>query len=172
MAGPSDRTDEAALWRRWRSASASGAADAVEPDALRLAEYAEGRLPEAMSGTIEDWLAAHPETVSDILAARRAVRGDNPAASDTVITRAAALVAAGDAQILTFPQPAGRRASWRTAAMWSGVAASLVVTSMIGFTLGNTAYLSLASSTTPALGQELFDPPTGLFNSLDEDPNT
>ena len=172
MAGPTDRTDEGALWRRWRSAAASGAAVAIEPDAVLLAAYAEDRLPEAVSGAIEDWLAAHPEAVSDVLAARRAARGDNPAASAAVIARATALVAAGDAQILTFPEPAGRRASWRTAAMWSGVAASLVVTSMIGFTLGNSAYLSLAGGTAPALGQELFDPPTGLFNSLDEDPNT
>jgi hypothetical protein len=172
MAGPNDRTDEAALWRRWRSAAASGATPAVEPDALLLAEYAEDRLPEAMSGAIEEWLVGHPEFVADILAARRAARGNNLAASDAVIARAAALVAAGDAQILTFSQPAGRRATWRTAAMWSGMAASLVVTSMIGFTLGNSAYLSLAGGTTPALGQELFDPPTGLFNSLDEDPNT
>src|SRR6185437_8141385 len=120
MAGPDDRTDEAALWRRWRSAFASGAAHPVEPDALLLAEYAEGRLAEEASRTIEDWLAAHPETVSDILAARRAARGGNPAAADAVIARAAALVAVGDAQILTFP--AGRRASLRTAALWSGLA--------------------------------------------------
>jgi anti-sigma factor RsiW len=172
MAGPSDRTDEAALWRRWRSASAAGEAAAVEPDALLLAAYADGRLPEAASGTVEDWLAAHPEIVSDVLAARGAARGEEPAASDAVITRATTLVVAGDAQLLTFPQPAGRRASWRTAALWSGVAASLVVTSMIGFTLGSSAYLSLARSTPSALGQELFDPPTGLFNSLAEDPNT
>jgi len=172
MAGPSDRTDEAALWRRWRSASASDAAVAFEPDALLLAEYAEARLPEAMSETVEDWLAAHPEIISDVLAARRAARGGSPAVSDAVIARATALVAAGDAQILAFPSPAGRRPSLRTAALWSGLAASLVVTSMIGFSLGNSAYLSLAGSTTPALGQELFDPPTGLFNSLDEDPNT
>jgi hypothetical protein len=172
MAGPNDRTDEAALWRRWRSAAASGAAAAVEPDALLLAAYAEDRLPEAASGTIEEWLATHPETVSDILAARRAARAEGLAASDAVIAAATALVVAGDAQVLTFPPPAARRARWRAAAMWSGLAASLVVTSMIGFTLGNSAYLSLAGSTTSALGQDLFDPPTGLFNSLDEDPNT
>lgn len=171
MAGPNDRTDDAALWRRWRSAAAVGAAAAVEPDALLLAAYAEDRLPETASGTVEDWLAAHPEIVSDILAARGAARGEAAAASDAVIARASALVVAGDARILTFPPPA-RRASWRTAAIWSGMAASLIVTSMIGFTLGSSAYLSLAGRATPALGQELFDPPTGLFNSLDEDPNT
>jgi hypothetical protein len=172
MAVPNDRTDEAALWRRWRSASASAASIAFEPDAVLLAAYAEDRLPEAMRETIENWLAAHPEIVSDILAARRAARAEGSAASEALIARAAALVSAGDAQILTFPQSTGRWASWRTAALWSGVAASLVVTSMIGFTLGNSAYVSLAAGTPSALGQELFDPPTGLFNSLDEDPNT
>ncbi|HJT06205.1 MAG TPA: hypothetical protein VJ747_04730, partial [Stellaceae bacterium] len=95
MAGPDDRTDEAALWRRWRSASAAGAAVAFEPDAVQLAAYAEGRLPEATSGTIEDWLVGHPEAVSDILAARRAARAADLAASDAVIARATALVAAG-----------------------------------------------------------------------------
>ena len=172
MAGPKDRTDEAALWRRWRSAPASGVAVAFEPDAMLLAAYAEDRLPEAMTGAIDDWLAAHPEMMPDILAARRAARAEDAAASDAVIARATALVVAGDAQILTFALPTHRRASWRAAAIWSGLAASLVVTSMIGFTLGNSAYLSLAGGTAPALGQELFDPPTGLFNSLDEDPNT
>ena len=171
MAGPNDRTDEAALWRRWRSAAASGETVTAAPDALLLAAYAEDRLPEAAGEAIEDWLAAHPGSISDVLAARRAAQGENAAASDAVIARASALVAAGDAQILTLPQP-GRRASWRTAAIWSGMAASLVVTSMIGFTLGNSAYTSLSSSASPALGQDLFDPPTGLFNSLDEDPNT
>jgi hypothetical protein len=170
MAGPNDRTDEAALWRRWRSAAASGEAVAAAPDALLLAAYAEDRLPEAASEAIEDWLAADLESISDVLAARRAAHGENAAASDAMIARASALVAAGDAQILTFPQ--ARLASWRTAAIWSGMAASLVVTSMVGFTLGNSAYMSLSGGASPALGQELFDPPTGLFNSLDEDPNT
>lgn len=172
MAGPKDRTDEAALWRRWRSASASVEAAGTAPDAMMLAAYAENRLPEAVAETIEDWLVTQPEAVSDVLAARRAAHSESPAASPAVVARAAALVAAGDAQILTFGQPAGRRASWRAAALWSGMAASLVITSMIGFTLGNSAYLDLAGGASPALGQELFDPPTGLFNSLDEDPNT
>lgn len=172
MAAPKDRTDEAALWRRWRLASASVDASGTAPDAMTLAAYAEDRLPEAATETIENWLVAQPEAVSDILAARRAARSESPAASPAVIALAAALVAAGDAQILAFQQPAGRRASWRTAALWSGLAASLLVTSMIGFTLGSSAYLSLAGAALPAFGQELFDPPTGLFNSLDEDPNT
>src|SRR5258708_25953181 len=172
MAGPRDRTDEAALWRRWRSASALVDAG-VEPDALLLAAYAEDRLPDEAADAIENWLAVHPDMVSDVLAARRTARTESPAPSPAVVARAAALVAAGDAQVLTFRRPAGRgMTSWRTAALWSGMAASLVVTSLIGFTLRNSAYLRLAGWASPALGHELFDPPTGLFNSLDEEPST
>ena len=88
------------------------------------------------------------------------------------LARAAALVAPGDAQVLTFRRPAGRMANWRAAALWSGMAASLVVTSLIGFSLGNSAYLTLAGGASRGFGQELFDPPTGLFNNLDEEPST
>jgi len=174
MAGPRDRTDEAALWRGWRSASASVDAAGAEPDALLLAAYAEDRLPEQAAEAIENWLAAHPEGVADVLAARRAAHTETLAASPAVVARAAALVAEGDAQVLPFrrPRPVGRMASWRAAALWSGMAASLLVTSLIGFTLGNSAYLTLAGGASPAFGQELFDPPTGLFNSLDEEPST
>src|SRR6266849_305 len=128
MAGPRDRTDEAALWRGWRSASASVDAAGAEADAL---------------------------------AARRAAHTETLAASPAVVARAAALVAEGDAQVLPFrrPRPVGRMASWRAAALWSGMAASLLVTSLIGFTLGNSAYLTLAGGASPAFGQELFDPP-------------
>jgi hypothetical protein len=172
MAEPTDRTDEAALWRRWRSAAVSVDAAGVAPDASLLAAYAEDSLPEKAVEAIENWLAVHPEMVSDILAARRAARTESPAPSPAVVARAIALVAAGDAQVLAFRRPAGRRASWRAVALWSGMAASLVVTSLIGFALGNSAYLSLAGGASPAFGQELFDPPTGLFNSLDEEPST
>ena len=170
MARSKDGTDEAALWRRWRSASAL--VEAAEPEALLLAAYAEGRLSEEAAGPAEDWLAAHPEAMSDIVAARLSIGAARPDASSALVERAMALVVAGDAQVLPFRRPAGRRPSWRTAALWSGMAASLLVTSMIGFTLGSSTYLSLNDSATPAFGQELFDPPTGLFNSLDEDPNT
>jgi hypothetical protein len=146
--------------------------EVAEPDALLLAAYAEGRLSEQAAEPAEDWLAAHLETLSDIVAARLAAGADSPAAAPALVERAMALVVAGSDQILPFRQPAGRRSSWRTAALWSGVAASLLVTSMIGFTLGSSTYLSLNDSATPAFGQELFDPPTGLFNSLDEESST
>ena len=170
MAGPSDLTLEAALWRRWRAAAVD--ATGAEPDAVLLAAYAENRLSEQAAEAIENWLATHPETVSDVLAARGVARAEAVTASAAVTARAAALVVAGDAQVLAFRQPSPRVRSWRTAAMWSGMAASLVVTSLIGFSLGNSAYLSLVGGASPAFGQELFDPPAGLFNSLDEEPST
>jgi hypothetical protein len=171
MAGPTHRTEEAALWRRWRSASASVEAGS-EPDALLLAAYAEDRVPEQAAEALEDWLVSHPETLSDIQAARRAVSAEGISASPAIVARAAALVTPGDGQVLPFRRPADRFAGWRAAALWSGMAASLIVTSLIGFSLGNSAYLSLAGGASPAFGQELFDPPTGLFNSLDEEPST
>jgi hypothetical protein len=170
MAGPNELTLEAALWRRWRAAAVDAAG--AEPDAVLLAAYAENRLPEQAAEAIENWLATHPETVSDVLAARGVARAEAVTASAAVTARAAALVVAGDAQVLAFRKPSPRVGSWRTAAMWSGMAASLVVTSLIGFSLGNSAYLSLVGGASPAFGQELFDPPAGLFNSLDEEPST
>src|SRR5258708_17059218 len=99
MAGPRDRTDEAALWRRWRSASALVDAG-VEPDALLLAAYAEDRLPDEAADAIENWLAVHPDMVSDVLAARRTARTESPAPSRAVVPPPAPPVPPADPQAL------------------------------------------------------------------------
>lgn len=165
MAGPRDRTDEAALWRRWRSAAASGSAEAAEPDALLLAAYAENRLP---AEAVEDWLAANPDGATDILAARRAAHEPLPEASPAVAVRAMALVSDGDAQILAFRRPVRRPVGWRAALAWGGIAASLLVTSLVGFTLGSDAYVNFARGTPTSLSRELLDPPSGLFQGGEE----
>lgn len=172
MPGPLDRQDDAAIWRRWRSAAAMGAVPA-EPDALVLAAYAEGRLAEADAEAIEDWLALNPAAAEDIVQARRAEEVSHPAASMAVIARAAALVGAA-AEVLAFRRPTPSRRSWRSAASWGAMAASLVMAIVLGYTVGHDAgiYATLASGSATALGQELIDPPTGLFNGLDEDSNT
>jgi hypothetical protein len=172
MPGPLDRQDDAAIWRRWRSAAAMGAARA-EPDALALAAYAEGRLSETDAEAIEDWLALNPAATEDVVLARRAEAVASPAASAAVIARAAALVGAG-AEVLAFRRPAPSRRSWRLAASWSAMAASLVMACVLGYTVGHDAgiYATLARGSSTALGQELLDPPTGLFNGLDEDSST
>ena len=173
MAGAMDGSDEAALWRRWRTAAIPGA-DSTEPSPLELAAYAEDRLSEAAAEAIEEWLAANPVSAADVLAARRA--GSTPlpgAASDKIVARAAALVAGdGDAQILPFRRPAAVP-RWRQAASWGAMAASIVAASLVGFALSSETYvLATGGQPSSSFSQQLIDPPTGLFNGLDEDSNT
>jgi anti-sigma factor RsiW len=172
MPGPLDRTDDAALWRRLRSAAAMGPAPA-EPNALVLAAYAEGRLSEAEAEALEEWLAQNPAVTTDVLFARRAERTPLPAASPAIIARASALVGTS-AEVLRFPRPTPSRRGWRSAASWGAMAASLVMAIVLGYTVGHDAgvYAELARGSSTALGQELIDPPTGLFNGLDEDSST
>ena len=167
MAGPQDRTEEAALWRRWRSAAGPGTV--VEPDPLLLAAYVENRLDPAEIDVVEEWLAAHPALIEDISAARRAAQAALPESPPTVVTRATALLRHGDAQVLAFRRPTPR---WRTAAAWGSMAASLVIAGFVGFTLGTDVYGNLAGTAAGTLSQELLDPPTGLFNAPDEDSAT
>ncbi len=50
------------------------------------------------------------------------------------------------------------------------MAASLLVVSLVGFTLGTDAYTNLLSGgQSAALSQDLFDPPAGIFSSLGEE---
>ena len=52
------------------------------------------------------------------------------------------------------------------------MAASVLVASFVGFAMGNDTFITLAGSSAPSLSLELLDPPTGLFNGLDEDSST
>ena len=65
-AGAQDRR----LWQRWRTLGETSRV--AEPDALLLAAYAEGRLTEADAEPVEAWLAAAPEVLADVIAARSA----------------------------------------------------------------------------------------------------
>lgn len=171
MAGRMDSADEAGLWRRWRLAAGDGLAAGTEPDALTLAAYAEGRLAPAATEAVEDWLAANPQIAQDILAARRVQEASLAASPEAVVARAMALVGADDALVLAFRRPAARSRRWGGAASWGAMAASILVASLAGFAMGNDTYLTLAGGSPPSLSQELLDPPTGLFNGLDEDFN-
>lgn len=172
MAEPLDRTDDAALWRRWRSAGASGAAEGADPDPLLLAAYAEDRLPPDAAEAIEDWLAVNPWAGLDIVAARRAKEAALPAAPEDIVTRAAALVGAGRAEVPAFRRPAPQPRRWRLAAGWGAMAASMLVASLVGFAMGNDTLVTLAGGPLPSFSQELIDPPTGLFTGFDEDSRT
>jgi hypothetical protein len=164
--GPMDRTEEAALWRRWRASTLPSASAAAEPDPSLLAAYAENRLSPAAAEAVEECLADHPEAIGDIIAARQAAETAAPAA---MIARATALIAAAEGAVVAFRAKAQvRTASWRVAIAWGGMAASFLVTSALGLSLGYDAYMNFAG-TSPSLVQDALDPATGLFNGGDED---
>jgi anti-sigma factor RsiW len=171
MAGRMDSADEAALWRRWRHATGDGGAAGPEPDAMVLAAYAESRLEDDAAAVVEAWLADNPQSVRDVLAARQMQQVTLPAAPELMIARAAALMGGGEAEILPFRRPTPRVRSWRGAVGWGAVAASLLVASLAGFATGGDTYATLAGVSNSSLGQELLDPPSGLFPAVDEDSN-
>lgn len=174
--GSGERAADAALWRRWRLDRRSEPGPRA-PDPMLLAAYAEGRLREAEAEPVEDWLADHPSALDDVLAASTATAAADQPVPESVMLRAAALVPAaigGRSTVVPFPLAvAPRRRALRTAMTWGGLAASLLVTSLVGFGIGNNAYDSLAGqpATVESVAHELTDPPSALFDD-DEEPAT
>ncbi|HUB97179.1 MAG TPA: hypothetical protein VL993_14755 [Stellaceae bacterium] len=173
MTGPGDRTESVALWQKWRL-EASAATERVAPDPLALAAYADRRSDdEAEVEPVEDWLAANPDAIDDLLAARQAALAAPPSiASEALIARACGLVPTPAGNVVPLRRAGARAPLWLSAVRWGGLAASLVITSMVGFTLGNSAYSNFAGQ--PAAEgalHELLDPPLNVF-SEDEDSST
>lgn len=133
-------------WQRWRALGRE--AGVAEPDAMLLAAYAEGRLSEAEAEAVEAWLAATPEALGDIAAARAA---DHPRrVHERILARARDLVP-GDppasAEILPFrPRSPRLLPQLRAALTWSSVAASLLCASLVGFSMGSAAYAGLSGN--------------------------
>ena len=170
-AGSKDRR----LWLRWRALA--GKSRAAEPDALSLAAYAEGRLSEVEAEAVEAWLAATPEGLQDVIAAREASRRSPRFAYEHILANACDLVPGAEdeaepsgGQILPF-RP--RSPQLRKALAWSSIAASLLCASLVGFSMGSNAYASLAGTqaadTTAADG---LDTPGTLDNYFTEDSGT
>lgn len=167
MSEPRDMesAEMAALWRRFRALDRIERVQAAD-DAdltLDLAAYADGRLSEAAAEPVEAWLAMHPETLDDILAARSTRDATVP---QRVVDRATALVAgdSSDGRIVPFhPSPASR--SWRVHVTRVAVAACLVLTGLAGFTLGSGAYDNLFSSS--SVSGDTVDQPTSFFSTED-----
>ena len=174
MTGGIDR-DEAALWRRWRDGMAeAGEPPTVEPDPLLLAAYAERR-PGRPGGDpdgsgVEAWIAERPDRLADIIAARRAATApEAPPAAPRVIARARSLIAAPDAKIVPF-RPIPSAPAWRSAFAWSGIAASLAIACLMGFSIGSSDMLGLAGSgQTQTLEQEFIGSQTPILDSGDLD---
>lgn len=131
---------DGALWRRLRAESKSAAAEQDKgPGEMALAAYLEGGLDETARAEVEAWLAAAPEGLDLVLAAREALSEPGMAAPEAVVHRAAALV----------PDPPGRELASRTWGLfaplwqplgWSGAAAGMLVACVIGFELGRSGY--------------------------------
>ncbi len=175
MSEPLDIDRDPALWRRWRTAAAEAGGEVTPaPDPLLVAAYAEGRLSELAAEGVEAWLAADPSRLEDVQAARQ-LRRDSTAlpAPERMLARAKSIVDGRGAKVLSFRRPAERPRSWRVAAAWGSMAASLLITGLVGFALGSDAYSSLLGDRQEmALSQELFDPPSGLFSDFSEETNT
>ena len=172
MTEPMERAQETALWRHWRTAMLNAAGEtASAPDPLLLAAYAEHRLGDTAAEEVEAWLALHPEALADMLAARdsMAIRS-SVQPSEAALVRATGLVPRPDSKVVPFRRAPRSAPVWRVAVARFAVAASLLVASLVGFSLGTDAYTSLLSGGQSAdLSQDLFDPPAGIFSSLGEE---
>jgi hypothetical protein len=154
-------------------------ADAPEDEAARLldlAAFADGALDEDDGERIAAWLAAHPDEMSDVAAARAlavaplaaAPLADAPA---EVIARASAAhpsLAPAPAEIVTFPAVHRQAANWNGLARWGSLAAAVVVAGWLGFNLGIEAWSDYSQ-----IGQgrddpmrELLDPSAGVIRDL------
>ncbi|HKF70396.1 MAG TPA: hypothetical protein VKB68_01500 [Stellaceae bacterium] len=171
MTEPMDRAEENALWRHWRTAVVNAAGEAAPaPDPLLVAAYAEHRLSEAVAEEVEAWLALHPEAIEDVLAAACSKADALATVPDAALARAMALVRASDPKVMPFRRRARPGVTWRIAFARVGVAASLLVISLVGFALGTDAYSTLINGDqSAALSQDLFDPPSGVFSSFGEE---
>ncbi len=155
--------DGARLWARarpgWRAASTSQTAEEA-PNPLMLAAYLDGALDEAGRAAVEAWMAAAPEAVDLMIAAREALAAETPGAAPvSLVSRAQGLVRA------PVRESAGLGAwlrgligfepeAWRPLA-WAGVTAALLVVSAGGFELGRLGTDRLASVQTATLGDDL-----------------
>lgn len=152
----------AGLWVRarpgWRAMAASEGAEEA-PNALILAGYLDGTLDEREREAVEAWMAAAPEAL-ELVAAARADLGRAPeTAPQGLIARAQGLVRA------PAREPGGLGAwlrglagfevqAWRPLA-WAGVTAVLLVVSAGGFELGRLGADRLVSVQTATLDDDL-----------------
>jgi hypothetical protein len=136
---------DAELWRRLREearapAPAEGlAADA--PDEMALAAYLDGTLDPPAREALEARLAAAPEALDLLLAARAALAEPDAAAPESLVRRASALVADPPGRSLAA-RLRGLFAPLRQPLGWSAAAAGVLVACVVGFQLGQIGYAS------------------------------
>ncbi len=159
------------LWDRAREGWRAAAAAPDAPESVTLAAYLDGTLDEAALERVEAWMAASPEALDLMIAARSAQAAAPEAAPDGLLSRAQGLVRA--------PPRAARAGlgawlsgligfqaeAWRPVA-WAGVTVALLVVSAGGFELGRLGALHLAPvqfAASDDLGFGLSDPADELL---------
>ncbi len=155
--------DGAGLWARARPGWRASRTAEDAPNQLILAAYLDDTLDEAGRAAVEAWMAATPEALELIIAAREALAAATPggleAAPVSLVSRAQGLVRA------PLRESAGLGAwlrgligfepeAWRPLA-WAGVTAALLVVSAGGFELGRLGVDRLVPVQTAALGDDL-----------------
>ncbi len=129
-----------ALWRRLRAERPiPGAEQERAPGEIALAAYLEGRLDEAARAEVEAWLAAAPEGLDLVLAAREALGEPDMAAPEAVVRRASALVAEPPGGRLSGRLRDALGALWRPLG-WTGAVAGMLLACVVGFELGRSGY--------------------------------
>ena len=165
---PPAHLSDGALWRRSR------ATDIAEDDAARyldLAAFADGRLDPDDRERVAEWLAGDTAAADDIAAALSfaGLGGQPPAAPDSVIARAAALVGRGTVRhgaVIPFAPRRHDRPRLQRVASWASMAAAMAVASWLGFTLGVDTSLSfsqLGQSGDDGFLHELLVPSAGFL---------
>lgn len=164
-----ERAEATALWRRWQTLAPE--LEAEEPDFMELAAFAEGHVAETASDAVDEWLAAQPDRLDDVVAARTAATAEltTDAATERMMARAMALVAAPAAGVVPLRRSTARVTGWRGAVAWGGLAASLAATSLVGFALGSNAWSTFAGDQQASGYQEIFDAPAGIFSGISDD---
>ncbi len=158
--------DGAGLWARarpgWRATIAPVSAEEA-PNPLMLAAYLDNTLDEAGRAAVEAWMAATPEALDLMIAAREVLSAETPGAPETapisLVSRAQGLVRAPLREsaglgtwlrgLIGFEPEA-----WRPLA-WAGVTAALLVVSAGGFELGRLGAERLVAVQTAAAGDDL-----------------
>ena len=118
-----------ALWRRYRAWAETPPDAAAEPDAVALAAYLDGAGAEGERAAIEAWLAAQPEHL-DLLIAARAAQGLAAPPPAGLVRRAGALV-----------EPPYRAVP---IVAWAAAAAALLLVAVAGFEMGRHGYDNVA----------------------------
>lgn len=147
-----DAGDGATLWYRIRAPWREALGVPEAPDDLTLAAYLDGNLDKGATQALETWMAATPEGLESVLAARAALAAPPAEAPDRAIARARAIIHAGG----VHAGPAEAGTDWLSRifagaagllgpAAWAGAAATVLVASVSGFELGRAGVEHLAS---------------------------